>query len=86
MNHGCFPSHLYKIGIIDSPLCPHDNEVADLDHVFFGCVGFSSNELVDGLIKVGVQFPTCIKVLLATGNDFVYDLLFNHITKNNISI
>lgn len=38
LNHGNFPSHLHKLGLVESPLCSCDhNSVGDLNHIFFAC-------------------------------------------------
>ncbi|XP_050519048.1 uncharacterized protein LOC126893140 [Diabrotica virgifera virgifera] len=39
--HACFPSHLFKIDLIDSDLCEICNIPSDLNHIFFACNKFN---------------------------------------------
>lgn len=89
LNHGCFPSHLYRIGRIHSPLCPCDNiSYADLNHIFFGCNFYTdlSNELISDLLNLNIQLPLNITHLLALFNKHIYDTIVKFLKRVNINL
>nr|CAH7745962.1 unnamed protein product [Callosobruchus chinensis] len=68
-NHGNFPAHLAKIGLIESPICDEDQEYADLNHLFFMCTKNKNaiEVFMDKLKNIGYQYPLNINTLLASG-------------------
>lgn len=88
LNHGCFPAHLHKIGLLDSPLCIYDNLVADLNHLFFECSHNQhyTTELLYKLQSINVQLPTNIVVLLATLDKDVYNIIIDFLKKTKLNI
>ena len=89
LNHGCFPAHLCKIGIKDTPYCPCDNaSIGDLNHIFFSCDNHSPiiKEFEDRLKTLKVQFPINIVSLLSTENKDIYDAIVAFVRKAAISI
>nr|CAH7729157.1 unnamed protein product [Callosobruchus chinensis] len=68
-NHGNFPAHLAKIGLIESPICDEDQEYADLNHLFFMCTKNKNaiEVFMDKLKSIGYQYPLNINTLLASG-------------------
>lgn len=89
LNHGCFPTHLFKIGIKDTPYCPCDNSsLGDINHIFFSCTSHLQikKEFETCLKSLGVQFPTNIVSLLSTQNKEIYDAIVAFLRKASISL
>lgn len=85
LGHVCTPSHLARLGIVDSDICQCGVEVGDLDHIFFACSRYNRSYLYESLQSLHVPFPTRISCLI------MYPLLYcnilsSFITYNNIKI
>ena len=68
-NHECFPSHLFKIGIYDSPMCIYCNlDEGTANHLIFNCTKFKkeSTKLLNYLFDSGLTSPFNITNLLAS--------------------
>lgn len=67
LNHGRFPQHLNRIGVLDSPLCSCDNEsIGDLNHIIFNCKHNTqaTTKLIKKLSSLNIQLPINITTLL----------------------
>nr|CAH7716093.1 unnamed protein product [Callosobruchus chinensis] len=87
LNHGRFPSHLYKLGIIESPFCTcNTDKVADLNHLFFDCSNHSNacKELLEELIRNNIHLPTNITCLLAANKEHIFDSLIKFLSQHII--
>lgn len=89
LNHGCFPAHLFKIGLNNTSLCSCDNSsVCDMNHLFFSCKNHPQviAEFETFLKTLSMQFPTNITSLLSSHNKQIYDAIVNFIRQARISI
>uniref|UniRef100_A0A6P7F497 Uncharacterized protein LOC114325765 n=1 Tax=Diabrotica virgifera virgifera TaxID=50390 RepID=A0A6P7F497_DIAVI len=80
--HACYPSHLYKINVIEDNNCKHCGKQGDLDHIFFECTKFQqhSNSLYKNLIKLDMHAPFNIQSLLATGSQQIYNIIIDFLS------
>ena len=89
LGHAKIPSHLMKIGIVNSQICSCDNiSVADLNHTFFACRNHSDaiSEFMSFLNNINIQFPINLTTLLCSNNKQVYDRLVKFLGKVKIRI
>lgn len=89
INHGRFPSHLNKIGILDTPACTCDmNTAATLNHLFFACRNNlqAINQLHFNLKRCGLSPPYNLNCLLALDKREIYDALIAFLCQTNICI
>lgn len=89
LNHGYFPAHLYRIGVVNSPICACDNtSAADLNHIFFACNNHKdlTSQFLSDILKLKLELPMNITVLLATSNKEIFDIVVNFIKKANVAI
>lgn len=89
LGHAKIPSHLHKIGVLNSQNCTCDNiSVADLNHIFFACKNHSDtiSEFMFLLNAKNVQFPTNLTTLLSSNNKEIFDMLVRFLEKVKISI
>ena len=78
LNHGRFPQHLNRIGILGSPLCSCDKEsIADLNHIIFNCKHNSqaTTEFIKKLSSLNIDLPTNITVLLHYNNLHIFNTI-----------
>lgn len=87
-NHGRFPSHLHKIGVLRSPFCSCSDITGDLNHIFFDCTNNRSHTkwLLQELRNEGVEDPTCLPLILSSNKVRVYQSLMLFLKKINLSI
>nr|CAH7767682.1 unnamed protein product [Callosobruchus chinensis] len=87
-NHGNFPAHLAKIGLIESPICGEDQEYADLNHLFFMCTKNKNaiEVFMNKLKNIGYQYPLNINTLLASGRKDVYDSIVKFVRICKLSV
>lgn len=76
--HGLFQSHLYRMGLQDSPSCSCGH-FGDLNHFFFGCPNYEFLRVpfFKGLLSLGIQSPYNLTTLLATNSFSVYKLMYS---------
>lgn len=89
LNHGCFPAHLFRIGINETPTCECDNlTIGDLNHIFFNCSKHKNNsdKFMKKLVSLKVNLPTNISTLLSTFNKDIYDEINCFLKKSDINI
>lgn len=89
LNHGGFPSHLFRIGVLDSPSCTcNDGQIADVNHLFFNCNNYfqQTRNLIESLKQTGFTPPLNITSLLSTRNRKVYDIIIKYICETRINI
>lgn len=87
IGHCSIASHLFKIRVLDSPLCQCGVENETLDHVFFNCKNHSSFKgIYRLLIKITHQSPLSIPYLLSLNNSRVYSVLYKFIDLNDFNI
>lgn len=87
LNHGGFPSHLHKIGVLHSPLCSCDNSsVGDLNHLIFQCDNFHRyrNIFLQNIKSMGIYMPVNITMLLHLNDKKVLDEIVNFIRISQI--
>lgn len=87
--HACYPAHLHKIGIYSSPNCDHCDTVADLDHIFFGCMKYhdASSTLIKHIINdSNIMAPFNILSLLSTASRKVYTYIMEFINSTKIRL
>lgn len=71
-NHGNFTQHLYKMHLVDSPLCTCDNEsICDLNHIFFGCGNHivEINRFLTKIVELSLILPTNISNIITVINE-----------------
>lgn len=89
INHGRFPAHLFKIGIVNSPACSCNKAlVGDLNHIFFECIEnkIATTELYNLLINFYFPHRTNITALLANIEKSVLDAIVDFINKSKLPI
>lgn len=86
-NHGCFPSHLYKIKLENTSFCSCDDaSVGDLNHIIFSCPLHQQprKKLVAFLLATGCPFPTDLVSLLFTERLDVYKALYSYLAEAKV--
>jgi ribonuclease HI len=65
-NHTCLNTHLYRIGIKDSQLCPCNEDYETLDHVMWACVRFRTERrhMVSELARLDIPIYVPVRDLL----------------------
>lgn len=89
VGHGCFPQHLNRLGVADSPCCSCDDlTIGDLNHLFFACPLYSIPReiLIDSLLKLGIQLPINLVSLLHLDNRDVNYTLLRYLKDSQIKI
>nr|CAH7715725.1 unnamed protein product [Callosobruchus chinensis] len=89
LNHGCFPAHLHRIGVIDSPFCSCDNNsIADLNHIFFACRLHTiiTDRFIYEMIQYGFQLPLNITTILFSFDRVVYNAIIKFLKTAKINI
>lgn len=78
-NHALFPSHKYRIGLVDSPEC-FCGEHGDLQHILLDCPQYiqSIDVLYQELISQGLKFPINLNLLLFSPNNKILWSIYNH--------
>lgn len=87
--HACYPAHLHKIGIYTSPNCDQCNTIADLDHIFFGCVKYenASNTLISNIAKnCNILAPFNMLNLLSVGSRKIYSYILGFLEETQIKL
>ncbi|KAK9717079.1 hypothetical protein QE152_g24386 [Popillia japonica] len=86
--HGQFPTHLYRLHLIESPACSCGNVKEDINHLFLECDNFTADrkEMLRELSKMKVEFPTNMVQILRHNNINVYRVLMKYIKSTNILI
>lgn len=85
LGHVCTPSHLARLGIVESNLCECGEDVGDLDHIFFSCSQYDHSLIFQQLLSAHVPLPTSITCLIS--NPVLYhSLLSSFIIHNNIKV
>ena len=86
-NHGCFQSHLFRIGVVNSPICNCDNSsIADLNHIFLSCQNYTPDQLWQRLQEKDFYFPLNLSHILSTGSFEIYEMLNEYCARHNINI
>lgn len=81
LNHGCFPSHLKRINVIDSGVCACDGvSEGTLNHIFWSC------SLLKYRKESNFIGPEALSPLLSEVKKVVYFELFQFLQMNNIHI
>jgi hypothetical protein len=75
MGHCLTLSHLARIGIVQSPLCPCGLGEETLDHIFFECLKYDREDLLRSIMSECTTFPINMKYLLGTRSRKVYAAL-----------
>ena len=86
--HGCYPTHLHRIGILPSDACEHCNILGDLEHIFFGCSKHTdeSNELYNNIINMKIETPFNLTHLLFLQKEDVINCIIQFLRKTNIKL
>lgn len=89
IGHGSYPVHLHRINLIDSNECQYcQSEVADIDHLLFGCQG-NYNECADLYKKImnqKVPSPLNSAHVLSLNNLEIYKLIIQFLNQTGIKI
>lgn len=87
-NHGCFPAHLHKIGVLPNKSCDCGYEIGDINHIFFNCSKFvpQRERLFSMLSKIGVFFPVNIVYLLHQNRMEIYKILYEFVKNCDLRI
>lgn len=89
LNHGRFPAHLHKLGILQSPSCNCDNvSIGDTNHIFLECKKnkVAISNLYTYLRNNNFPFPLNISSLLACINKDTFDAIINFIKEASIDL
>lgn len=89
VEHGRFPSHLYKIGVLETPACNCDHlSICDLNHIIFSCPlnTLATLKLMKELLRNNVHFPTNLCNVLSTENVLVYKSVLQFFKEINMVI
>lgn len=89
INHGRFPAHLHRIGVVNDPNCEcDDTSAADLNHIFFACplLETARTEMLAMLQSLGVHHPLNLATLLALENKRVYFALVRFLRQSKIQL
>lgn len=89
LNHGRFPAHLCKVGVLTSSLCVCDNtSVADVNHLIFACKNHTHEikKFMNKLNNFKIQQPLNIVTLLSSQKKYILDEIINLIKASNIII
>lgn len=82
--HCSLPSHLSRIGVVDSDACEHCNTNGNIEHTLFECVKYKSKPLYEFLIKFRAPLP-CDSYTILSFVDFKYTkALISFLTFHNI--
>lgn len=86
-NHGRFPDHLFKIGIIDNDLCACGQK-GDINHIFFNCSLHNAETmtLINKLKDLGFQLPINLNYILHSKNVEAFRLLYNFLARCGILV
>lgn len=84
-NHGRFPSHLHKIGILQDPVCTCGELLCDINHILFNCQAHFaiSTLLMQELREEGIADPMRLPQLLAEDNFQIYKIIFRFLNRIN---
>ena len=87
-DHGCYRTHLHRIGILPSDVCEHCNNLGDLEHIFFGCSKHNdeSNELYNNIINMKIETPFNLTHLLFLQKEDVINRIIQFLRKTNIKL
>jgi hypothetical protein len=85
--HARNPTHLFRLGIKNSPLC-ECGEVGTLNHIIFSCPQNNPHTqlMMTRLTAMNVPFPTSLKCLLAKRNTDIYKALFQFVVQTGTTI
>lgn len=86
--HGCYPKHLYKIGILQSDTCVNCDKIGDLDHYFLECEIYAEErkEFYEDIIKLKIPAPFNLLHLLSLNDNKVIEFIINFLRKSNFRI
>ena len=87
LNHGRFPGHLFKIGILDNDLCTCGQK-GDIDHIFFNCTLHiaESRNLISELQNMGFQLPMNLNYVLQSKNIEAFRLIHKFLSRCGLPI
>ncbi len=89
--HAIYPAHQYKIGLRENPFCEcsSDNQIADLNHIFFNCNKYNQQQLFlrNSLITDHCIYPPySLPSILSLNDEDILKLLFKYLSDANITI
>lgn len=87
INHGTFPSHLYKIGMAETDRC-NCGEEGSSQHLILECKNRQNSikPLLEELYTLNIKTPFNLKSLLAEGNFNIYLAIYKYILREKIKI
>lgn len=86
-NHYHLAASLYRINVIDSPLCPCGQE-QNINHVLWQCDLYDSQRIkfIKALINVKLQLPLCIESLITDPNVKVCKIIHRFLTDCELKV
>ena len=82
IGHCSVASHLYRLGIIESPMCVCGDAEETVDHVFFDCPLLDRKKFVTSIGKSCVTFPVNVQFLLSLGDSRVNSHILRFLKDN----
>lgn len=89
LNHGSFPAHLHKIGLLETPYCQCDGAtVGDVNHILFQCRRYEEgrDKFLKDLLRLGHCQPLCTTSVLGDTTRRAYDVIARFISREDIKI